>query len=105
MDTFCDTHGFQSDTELFRRGAIAAQHATDFETCYDISESDKSILRRARDHRWDQPFTLWFSVAVLSLGAMVQGWDNTGANGANLGFPQEFGIAYVFVVTGMCLRV
>lgn len=72
---------------------MAAQHSVDFEMCQDIPEDDKAILRRARDHRWDQPFTLWFSVAVLSLGAMVQGWDNTGANGANLGFPQEFGIA------------
>ena len=24
---------------------------------------------------------------------MNRGWDNTGANGANLSFPQEFGIA------------
>jgi len=93
VDQFCDSHGFHSDVELFRRGAMAAQHSVDFEMCQDIPEDDKAILRRARDHRWDQPFTLWFSVAVLSLGAMVQGWDNTGANGANLGFPQEFGIA------------
>lgn len=27
-----------------------------------------------------------------SIGAAVQGWDQTGSNGANLGFPQEFGI-------------
>lgn len=24
---------------------------------------------------------------------MVQGWDQTGSNGANLSFPEEFGIA------------
>lgn len=27
-----------------------------------------------------------------SIGAAVQGWDQTGSNGANLSFPKEFGI-------------
>jgi MFS family permease len=29
---------------------------------------------------------------LASVGAAVQGWDQTGSNGANLGFPVEFGI-------------
>lgn len=28
-----------------------------------------------------------------SIAAAIQGWDQTGSNGANLSFPQEFGIA------------
>lgn len=32
------------------------------------------------------------SIAVCALGAATQGWDQTGSNGANLSFPQEFGI-------------
>jgi MFS family permease len=31
--------------------------------------------------------------ARLAADIMIRGWDNTGANGANLSFPQEFGIA------------
>jgi hypothetical protein len=27
------------------------------------------------------------------MGAATQGWDQTGSNGANLSFPEEFGIA------------
>jgi hypothetical protein len=30
---------------------------------------------------------------ICALGAATQGWDQTGSNGANLSFPQEFGIA------------
>ena len=39
--------------------------------------------------RWKQPFILYFTVFLCSLGAAVQGWDQTGSNGANLSFPQE----------------
>lgn len=31
--------------------------------------------------------------AIISL-TLHRGWDNTGANGANLSFPQEFGIEH-----------
>lgn len=42
--------------------------------------------------RWHLPKALYFSIALCSLGSAIQGWDNTGANGANLSYPQEFGI-------------
>lgn len=35
---------------------------------------------------------LYFTIALCSIGAAVQGWDQTGSNGANLSFPLEFGI-------------
>lgn len=31
-------------------------------------------------------------MVICALGAATQGWDQTGSNGANLSFPQEFGI-------------
>jgi hypothetical protein len=36
--------------------------------------------------------TLYATIALCSIGAAVQGWDQTGSNGANLSFPAEFGI-------------
>lgn len=35
---------------------------------------------------------MYFTVILCSVGAAVQGWDQTGSNGANLSFPDEFGI-------------
>jgi hypothetical protein len=32
-------------------------------------------------------------ILLNSIGAAIQGWDQTGSNGANLSFPQEFNIA------------
>lgn len=43
-------------------------------------------------HRWRQPKALYLTVILCSIGAAVQGWDQTGSNGANLSFPVEFGI-------------
>jgi hypothetical protein len=35
---------------------------------------------------------LYFTIILNSIAAAIQGWDQTGSNGANLSFPQEFGI-------------
>lgn len=43
--------------------------------------------------KWSQPRDLYMTVILCSLAAAVQGWDQTGSNGANLSFPQEFGIS------------
>lgn len=45
-----------------------------------------------RDHRWHHPKILYFTVILNSIAAAIQGWDQTGSNGANLSFPVEFGI-------------
>jgi len=44
-------------------------------------------------HRWRQPWALYMTIVLNSIAAAIQGWDQTGSNGANLSFPREFGIA------------
>jgi len=39
-----------------------------------------------------QPRALYCTILLCCVGAAVQGWDQTGSNGANLSFPMEFGI-------------
>ena len=34
----------------------------------------------------------YFTIILNSIAAAIQGWDQTGSNGANLSFPIEFGI-------------
>lgn len=38
------------------------------------------------------PTKLFLTIATCSIGAAVQGWDQTGTNGANIFFPTEYGI-------------
>jgi len=43
-------------------------------------------------YKWRVPTALYLTIITCSIGAAVQGWDQTGSNGANLSFPKAFGI-------------
>lgn len=58
----------------------------------NLEEDEKEALRIEVTKRWSHPIKLYITVAVCSIGAAVQGWDQTGSNGANLSFPVAFGI-------------
>ncbi|KAH0388050.1 MFS transporter, partial [Aureobasidium melanogenum] len=90
---FCDTYGFEDKFETFRKAALIAQKPMAFESLDSLTEDDKHWLRREITNRWDLPWAMYMCVMIVSIGSAVQGWDNTGANGANLSFPEEFGMA------------
>ncbi|KXN84699.1 Putative polyol transporter 1 [Leucoagaricus sp. SymC.cos] len=80
-------------TPLLQKGALIAQNASQFESIPELDEEDKAVIRRETTHKWSQPRDLYFTVILCSIAAAVQGWDQTGSNGANLSFPIEFGIS------------
>jgi hypothetical protein len=59
----------------------------------ELDEQERAALIYERDHKWHGPTMLWYSISLCAMGAATQGWDQTGSNGANLSFPEEFGIA------------
>ncbi|KAF8606306.1 hypothetical protein BDV93DRAFT_489755 [Ceratobasidium sp. AG-I] len=89
---FALSHGLSDDAELMRKGALVAQDPLAFESLSQLSDTDKAELRREQTHRWDQPKTLYYLVVLCSLAAAVQGMDETVINGANLFWPQQFGL-------------
>ncbi|XXH02827.1 hypothetical protein Hte_009214 [Hypoxylon texense] len=91
---FCIEHGFEDKEDVFFRGALAAQNPLeeDYMNIPELTDDDKIALKREITHKWHLPRQLYYAIALCSLGSALQGWDNTGANGANLSFPQEFGI-------------
>ncbi|KAL7419430.1 hypothetical protein Q5752_006268 [Cryptotrichosporon argae] len=92
VDRFCAEQGFQDEQTLFRKAALLAQNPAKFEEYDELDDADKNWVRREKTHKWDQPRALIFTVVLASVGAAVQGWDQTGSNGANLSFPIQFGI-------------
>ncbi|WVQ78619.1 hypothetical protein IAT38_000705 [Cryptococcus sp. DSM 104549] len=100
-DRFCTEKDFDDKRDLFKRAALLSQNPNDFETIPELTEEDKHWVRREHTNKWDQTWPLYFLVIVCSIGSAIQGWDNTGANGANLSFPLEFGIADNTWLTGM----
>lgn len=91
VERFAAEHGLQEDIHLLKKGALVAQDPANYENL-DLDETEKAALRMEVTKKWTHPRLLYVTIIVCSIGAAVQGWDQTGSNGANLSFPQEFGI-------------
>ena len=92
VSNYANEHGLQDIEPLLRKGALVAQNPAQFEHISELDENDRQVLRNEVLHRWSHPKILYFTIILNSIAAAVQGWDQTGSNGANLGFPQYFGI-------------
>ncbi|KAF9737317.1 hypothetical protein PMIN03_004893 [Paraphaeosphaeria minitans] len=90
---FAESNGLSEHASLFGRAALVARDPARFETLAELDEEDRNALIYERDHKWHGPKMLWYSIGLCAIGAATQGWDQTGSNGANLSFPEEFGIA------------
>ncbi|WVQ69896.1 uncharacterized protein L199_008119 [Kwoniella botswanensis] len=90
---FANNHNLGEYADLFGRAALVARDQHNFHNIPGLSSDEVAALQYERDHKWHGPRMLWFSVGLCAIGAATQGWDQTGSNGANLSFPQEFGIA------------
>lgn len=89
---FAETHGMSEHAALFGRAGLVARDPHRFESVSELDEAERAALVYERDHKWHGPKMLWYSIGLCAVGAATQGWDQTGSNGANLSFPQEFGI-------------
>lgn len=80
---------------LLRKGALVAQNPNDFDDLDGeeaLDEAEKTALHDEVLHKWRMPARLFLTIATCSIGAAVQGWDQTGSNGANIFFPEFYGI-------------
>ncbi|KAH8167379.1 hypothetical protein CIB48_g876 [Xylaria polymorpha] len=95
VDEFARENGLNDYVPILRKGALVAQDPTCFEDIQGaeaLDEAEIYALKREITHKWSVPRTLYLTIATCSIGAAVQGWDQEGSNGANLTFPQQFGI-------------
>lgn len=79
-------------SDLFGRAALVAREGQRFEMVHELKDDERAALIYERDHKWHGSKMLWYSISLCAVGAATQGWDQTGSNGANLSFPEEFGI-------------
>ncbi|KAE8541049.1 hypothetical protein D1P53_002403 [Cryptococcus gattii VGV] len=78
--------------EAFRKGALVAKRPNGFEQMSILTENDKAKLRREITHPYSQTKTLYNLVIACSVAAAVQGMDESVISGAQLFYPQQFGI-------------
>lgn len=79
VEQFAEEKGLSEHVELIKRGAQIAQDPGNFENLRDLSEEEKDAIRFEADHKWKHPWRLYFTIIVCSIGAAVQGWDQTGS--------------------------
>ncbi|KAK4689726.1 hypothetical protein P7C73_g373, partial [Tremellales sp. Uapishka_1] len=92
VNEFCTTHKLDEHREIFRKGALLAQRPGEWDNIPELNAEDRAAIAYEHKHKWAMSGDLIWTVTVCALGAAVQGWDQTGSNGANLSFPAQFGI-------------
>ena len=75
-----------------RKGALVARDPANFDSLTELDAEEKAALTKEVTHKWSHTVPLYITIVTCSIGAAVQGWDQTGSNGANLSFPKQFGI-------------
>ncbi|RMY74789.1 hypothetical protein D0864_09949, partial [Hortaea werneckii] len=91
-EAFARDNGMPEHAEMFGRAALVARDPEKFDQVTELKEDERSALAYEHTHKWHGPAMLWYSIGLCAIGAATQGWDQTGSNGANLSFPQEFGL-------------
>ncbi|OXB38861.1 hypothetical protein LQV05_004016 [Cryptococcus neoformans] len=78
--------------EAFRKGGLVAKRPNAFEKMSILTADDKAKLRREITHPYSQTKTLYNLVIACSVAAAVQGMDESVISGAQLFYPEQFGI-------------
>jgi hypothetical protein len=110
VDTWCVEKGLQEHQDSFRKGALIArvgQREDGFEYVDQLSTEEKDILRHEIQHRWSQPFQLYFLVVLCAGSAVVQGMDQTAVNGAQVCSPSfllKLDLRHLTLSPGILLR-
>ncbi|KAK4213123.1 hypothetical protein QBC37DRAFT_374339 [Rhypophila decipiens] len=102
VNVFATEKNLLSHLNLLRKGALVAQNpdldtsdyyrSVTLGTPEELSTDERIALRDEVEHKWRLPTKLFLTIATCSIGAAVQGWDQTGTNGANIFFPDLYGI-------------
>ena len=92
VEKFANDSNLTDIIPLLKKGALVAQDPPAFEQIDELDQSEKDALRNEVLHKWRQPRSLYLTVILCSVGAAVQGWDQTGSNGANLSWPVALGV-------------
>ncbi|GMG19303.1 unnamed protein product [Ambrosiozyma monospora] len=88
--SYANTYGL--DEELFAKAAAVARKPTEFNRMPFLNDEEKSSLLEEIEHPWRITKELLWLVVMASMGAAVQGMDETVINGANLYYPKLLGL-------------
>ncbi|KIW69014.1 hypothetical protein PV04_04918 [Phialophora macrospora] len=91
LEQFADQYGLNEHITVLQKAAMLVQGEALLPDI-DLSSSELQSLNDETNRKWRQPKMLYFTILVCSIGAIEQGWAQTGMNGANLYFPKALGV-------------
>ncbi|KAF2459022.1 major facilitator superfamily domain-containing protein [Lineolata rhizophorae] len=91
---FAIEYGFGHMRELFVKASRILRDPPAWRGVPDLTCEEYNAQRReeSRPGFWQQPKALRVTIITLCIAAVIQGWNQTGSNGANLNWPEEFGL-------------
>jgi len=81
VEEFAQEFGLMDIVPLLKKGALVAQNPGEFENVEGLDDEEKEVIRDEVVRKWHQPKAMYFTIILCSVGAAVQGWDQTGSNG------------------------
>ena len=78
VELFAEEKQLTDKLDLLKKGALIAQDPSNFETIEMLTEDERQVLRQEATHKWSHPVKLYYTIILCSIGAAVQGWDQTG---------------------------
>ncbi|CAD6447304.1 80679f28-b540-45eb-adf3-ebd6be1363b1 [Sclerotinia trifoliorum] len=92
VEIFANKHGITEILPVLTKGALVAQSPSHADKIVELDDEDRRVLSEEVTHRWKHPKQLYMTIILNSIAAAIQGWDQTGSNGANLTFGEALGI-------------
>jgi hypothetical protein len=92
VELFANENGLADILPLLRKGALIAQNPHNIDGIDGLDDAEREELHLEITKRWRHPRILYFTIILNSIAAAIQGWDQTGSNGANLTFQARLGI-------------
>lgn len=81
VEDFANAEGLKNILPLLKKGALVARDPSNYEDISGaeaLSDVEIETLRDEVLHKWRQPVALYLTILICSIGAAVQGWDQTG---------------------------
>lgn len=72
VDEFATKYGIEDALPLLRKGALIAKDPANFETVEGLTDDERDSIRREITHKWRQPWSMYFTIILCSIGAAVQ---------------------------------
>lgn len=88
---FANNYGLTHKLDVLQKAVISIQGDAKTSAIRHTPD-DETAIRNETAQKWRQPLAMYLAIAITALGAMGQGWAQTSMNGANLYFPEAFGI-------------